>query len=135
MGFGGQIWVLGGKETGFLRQFGHQNRDLIKKPGFWKPTGHFWGLGGHGVIDISRFWCYLNVAVLLQGINLGNFWGKLYIVGARHLKYSGLTNNLNNAVPPTTGNWDEFWVLGVKFGFWVAKKPGFCDNLGIKTEI
>ncbi len=77
---------------------------------------------GHGAIDISRFWRYLNVAVLLQGINLGHFWGKLYIVGARHLKSLDFMRNLDNAVPSTTGN------LG-------AKKPGFCGNLGIKTEI
>ncbi|HIK13229.1 MAG TPA: hypothetical protein IGS52_23735 [Oscillatoriaceae cyanobacterium M33_DOE_052] len=39
----------------------------------------------------------------------------------------GFTNNLNNAVPPTTGNLDiEIKVM--------AKKPGFCDNFRIKTE-
>ncbi len=70
-GFWGQIWVLGGKETGFLRQFGHQNRDLIKKPGFSKPTGEFWGLGGHGAIDISRFWRYIYDAVPLRVLHLG----------------------------------------------------------------
>jgi len=39
--------------------------------------GEFWGLGGHGVIDISRFLRYLNDAVPLRAINLGNFefWG------------------------------------------------------------
>jgi hypothetical protein len=39
----------------------------------------------------------------------------------------GFTNNLDNAVPPTTENLDrEIKVM--------AKKPGFCDNFGIKTE-
>ncbi|HIK09874.1 MAG TPA: hypothetical protein IGS52_06350 [Oscillatoriaceae cyanobacterium M33_DOE_052] len=90
--------------------------------GFQKPTGEFWGLGGHGAIDISRFWCYLNVAVLLQGIIGDNLVVKLSFVVAQLLKSLGFMRNLDNAVPPTTGN------LG-------AKKPGFCDNLGIKTEI
>ncbi|HIK12226.1 MAG TPA: hypothetical protein IGS52_18530 [Oscillatoriaceae cyanobacterium M33_DOE_052] len=65
----------------------------------------------------------------------GEFWGfgvnfgvKLYIVGARHPKYLGFTNNLNDAVPPTTENLD----IKTKV---MAKKPGFCDNFRIKTEI